>query len=433
MTSTLINDNVSTTATFNFTDDYLKATLQDVSPYFRKIQVPNSSDVWWSKTLRRNFYAADSLPSGWYISLQDDVESVYGDTGLIQVAENNGENRTAIREFKGIVYPMKEKSGYALQPTADDPSTWDAPEQWSGSGPCGPRAVDVGTHFMCYVHRSGVYIFQGSKPFMISKEIPITWSSVNWAYQSLIWVMIDDESREIRIGVPFGQSTVPNLVLKCNYEELAMDELTNSGSVWSEHPIHFSPYIGKEIASGACYKWSIDDIAANVAIRAERVLLNPSLQSIDNATRQSQILYGSSNTDGAVAAIIPYLFDDNGVGIDSQIETAAPQDLMRPNRVGGVQMNIGGYGQGSVELLALRAKEQHQGGPPVPGGPTAANAGVTVPLKKPWIGGIPYSCGARGTNERWRLRVTNNKRPGVWFDLKWAGIYATPVTSARAG
>jgi len=49
------------------------------------------------------------------------------------------------------------------------------------------------------------------------------------------------------------------------------------------------------------------------------------LQSIDNATRQSQILYGSSNADGAVAAIIPYLFDDNGVGIDSQIETAHPK------------------------------------------------------------------------------------------------------------
>jgi len=42
-----------------------------------------------------------------------------------------------------------------------------------------------------------------------------------------------------------------------------------------------------------CYKWSIDDVAANIAVRAERVLLNPSLQSIDNATRQSQILYGS--------------------------------------------------------------------------------------------------------------------------------------------
>jgi hypothetical protein len=74
-----------------------------------------------------------------------------------------------------------------------------------------------------------------------------------------------------------------------------------------------------------CYKWSIDDVAANIAVRAERVLLNPSLQSIDNATRQSQILYGSSNADGAEAAIIPYLFDDNGVGIDSQIETAHPK------------------------------------------------------------------------------------------------------------
>jgi hypothetical protein len=31
MTSTLINDNVTTSATFNFTDDYLKETLQDVS------------------------------------------------------------------------------------------------------------------------------------------------------------------------------------------------------------------------------------------------------------------------------------------------------------------------------------------------------------------------------------------------------------------
>src|SRR5262249_12398421 len=104
MTSLLINDNSTTTATFNFTDDYLKQTLNDVSNYFRKIQVPNCSDIYHSKTLRRVFYAADNLPSGWYVSLQDDPESVYGDKGLIQAAENNGFNRTAIREFNGIVY-----------------------------------------------------------------------------------------------------------------------------------------------------------------------------------------------------------------------------------------------------------------------------------------------------------------------------------------
>jgi hypothetical protein len=436
MSSTVVNDNVTTSATFNFTDDYLKATLNDVSSYFRKLQVPNCSDVWWSKSLRRNFYAADSLPSGWYVSLKDDPETVYGDKGFINVAENNGENRTAIREFQSIVYCMKEKSGHVLQPSTDDPSTWGAVEQWSGSGPCGPRAVDVSSKFMCYVHRSGVWIFTGTKPKHISKELPahtgLTWKNINWAYQSTIWVTIDDETSEIRIGVPYGQATVPSIVLKCNYEELPDTEVTDGS--W-ERPIIFSRIAGHEIASGSCYKWSIDDIAANLGIRAERVLLNPP-PLLDNATIQSQFLYASSNPDGAVSAIIPYQFDDNGVGIDWQIETACPQDmpqggnLMRPNSLGGVQLNIDGYGQGSVEILALRAKDPKQGGPPIPGGPLGKGAGKVIPLKKPWIGGVPYSCGAKGQNERFRLRVTNNKRPGVWGDLKFAAIYARPISSA---
>lgn len=434
MNSTLINDNVTTTATLNFTDDYLKATLNDVSDYFRKIQVPGSSDIYYSQVLKRMLFAADNLSSGWYVSLQNDPESVYGDTGLVQAAENNGENRTAVRDFGGVCYLMKEKSGYVLVPTPADPSTWDALPQWTGSGPCGPRAVDVATNFMCYVHRSGVWIFEGGQPYRISKELPITWANINWAYQSTIWVMIDDETREIRVGVPYGQSTVPSIVLKCNYEELP---------AWSPPsfapPIHFSPYIGKEIAAGGCYKWSIDDISANLAIRAERQLVNPPA-TLDLATTQSQILYASSNEDGAVSAIIPDMYDDNGVGIDSQIETVCPviingngkvtKSLMGPNRLGGVQLNIDGYGQGGVFVLALRAKDTKQGGPPLVG-QSQANVGAEIRLKKPWIAGIPYSCGGTMTNERMRLRVTNDKQPGVWFDLKFACLFAQPVTSAR--
>jgi hypothetical protein len=72
-------------------------------------------------------------------------------------------------------------------------------------------------------------------------------------------------------------------------------------------------------------------------------------------------------------------------------------------------MNIGGYGQGSVELLALRAKEQHQGGPPVPGGPTAANAGVTVH--------IYIYIGKSKIHFRWRsgYQLTRSGR----FALQW--------------
>lgn len=429
--STLINDNVTTTATFNFDDNYLKSfTQNDVSSYFRKIPVPNCSDVWYSETLRRMFYADDALPSGWRVSLAGDPESLYGDTGLIQVAENNGQNRTAIREFQGVIYPMKEKSGHVLNPDVSDPSSWRPTQQWTGSGPCGPRAVDVCTTFMCYVHRSGVWIFQGTKPFRISKELPITWKNINWAYKQTIWVLIDDETSEIRIGVPYGKSTVPNLVLKCNYEE----------SVDFAPPIHFSPYIGKEIASGAAYKWTIDDIAANLAIRAERTLTMGLPANFDQPTIDSQILYASSNQDGAVAAIVPFVFDDNGVGIDSVYETACPEilngdgkvvrSMMGPNKLGGVQANIDGYGPISMEVLALRAKEQKQGGPPL-AGQSKATAGDVIRLKKDCIAGVPYSCGGRMTNERMRLRISNNKKPGVWFDIKKAWLFASPITTAR--
>src|SRR4029077_5491840 len=126
---------------FNFTDDYLKATTNDVSAFFRKIQVPPCSDIWYSKTLQRMFFANADIQSGWRVSLLGDPESVYGDTSaIVQVAENDGKNRTAIREYDGIIYPMKENSGHILTPSTDDPSKWDVKQQWEGSGPCGPRA-----------------------------------------------------------------------------------------------------------------------------------------------------------------------------------------------------------------------------------------------------------------------------------------------------
>lgn len=425
-TSTLINDNTTTSAFFNFDDTYLKATLNDVSGNFQNIQVPPISDAYYSPTLDRMFYAPDTLPSGWYVSEQGDPETVYGDSGLVQVAQNNGERRVAVREYQSVVYLMKERSGYVLTPSATEPNTWDAPVQWSGSGPCGPRAVDVCTRFMAYVHRSGLYIFQGSLPVRISKEVPITWGLINWTYAQTIWVMIDDETQEIRIGVPTGQSTVPNKVLKVNYEE----------SPDFSPPIHFSPYIGKEIATGECYKWSVDDIAANLAIRAYRPLVNPPA-TMDPGTTQSQILYASSNPDGQVDAIIPYVFDDNGQGIDWVVESVCPNDspqdnLLKPSQLGGVQINIQGNGQLACEVLALRAKDPKDGGVPL-AGTAKANVGMVKRLPKPIIPGVPYSCAVRMQNEKFRIRIMNDKKPGVWGDLSWACIYATPLSSARPG
>lgn len=420
MNSTYINDNATTTATLNFTDDYLKLTTLDISAYFRKIQVPACSDIYYSAAVNRMFYAVDQFPSGWYVSNEGDPETVYGDTGIVQVSENNGENRVTVRDFNGVTYLFKERSGHILNPDVTDPSNWKATQQWSGSGPCGPRAVDVCTSFMLFVHRSGVYVYFGSGlPKRISKEIPITWAKINWKYAKAIWVLIDDETQEVRIGVPYGNSTVPNMQLRVNYEE----------SPDFNPPIHFSPYIGKEIAAGTCYKWSVDDIPSNLAVRIERPLVNPPA-TLDYSTTQSQILHASSNPDGAVSAVVPFQYNDNGTGIDSVFETAAPQDLLRPNMLGGVQANIDGVGTFQLEVLALRAKDPRDGGAAPAGGP-AQTGGSVIPLVKKCQAGIPYSCGARGQNERFRLRVSNGKQLNMGFDLKWAAIYARPISTAR--
>lgn len=423
--STIINDNVSTTATFNFDDNYLKATENDVSDHFSVIQVPPCTDIYYSPTLQRMFYRVDSIPSGWYVSLLGDPESIYGNTNsIVQAAENDGQNGVTVREYASLVYLLKEKSGHLLTPVdGAQPGQWNVVKQWDGSGPCGPRAVDVGTFFMCYVHRSGVWIFMSGVPFRISKEIPITWSKINWAYAHTIWVMIDDETCEIRIGIPYGQSTVPNKQLRLNYEQ----------SPAFEPPIHFSQFIGKTVALTDAYKWSVDDIPANLAVRAERPLAGPLPQNFDAATAQSQILHASSNPDGSVSAVIPNQFDDNGAGIDWVVESAAPQNLMKPSRLGGVQANIDGSGELQISVLGLRALAQKDGGPVPPPGQGQANAGTEIVLKKPCIAGIPYSCGGRMTNERLRVRISNKKQPGVWGDIKWMSIFADPFFIARAG
>jgi hypothetical protein len=432
--STLINDNVTTNVVLNFDDNYLKLTLNDISSYFRKIQVPNLVDVYYSKNLKRMFYSVDSLPSGWYASEIDDPETVFGNTSILQVAENNGEKRVAVRDYGTVTYALKERSGHIIdsdqlkdttQPP--DPDNWDAKEVWSGSGPCGPKAIDVCTTFMCYVHRSGVYVFFGSKPQLISKEIPITWSLINWAFQHLIAVTIDDTTREIYISVPYNGSQTNNLVLKCNYEE----------SPDFAPPIHFSPYVGKEIATGNCYKWSFDDISANVIMRAERPLASVPA-GIDQACLQSQLLWASSTANGKVYAQLPGqtvqqgIYNDDGAFIDSYYETACPsmegqkgEQLLYPSQLGGVQANVDGVGITLLmEVLALRAKDPAYGG-------VASTAGAVIPLKKRIQAGIPFSCGGRAQNERFRARITTNKVVNTCFDIKYLAIFAKKIASAR--
>ncbi|HEY6253220.1 MAG TPA: hypothetical protein VI685_24965 [Candidatus Angelobacter sp.] len=421
MTSTVINDNTTTSATFNFTDVYLLSTTK-VTDFFRKIQAPACVDIYFSASLNRMIL---TTPTGHMVSLAADPESFYGDTSPVQPGQLDGQNTVCWRDFQGTSYSLKERSGYIVEVNATDPSTWQTVKKWEGVGPCGPRAAAVCNAFMCFAHRSGFYVFFGDAPQRVSKEIgnlsTSTWRRINWDYQHLIWVHIDEESQEVRIGVPLDDSTAPNVVLKVNYEE----------SPSFSPPLFFSHFVGKEIASAEARKWSVDDIPAFVCARVERKLASQasgartSMSGADALTRQSQIMFGSSNPDGVVSAIDYGTYSDVGpngtAGIDSMYEAVAPAELMRVNQLGGVSVNAVGDGDLLVSIILGRQIATDK-----------SNKIDLAPIKlddsqvKP-----PRSVGGRGQNERMRPRFSNGKQPGAWFDLKYAVLYARPVANSK--
>jgi hypothetical protein len=336
MTTTVIPDNVTTAATFNFTDDFLKNAV-DVSGFFDKIEVPETLDIFFSPTLNRMVYTGcKNFESNHLFSLQQDPESVFATTGNLPVAENNGERCIALREMLTNIYSLKEESGHIVTASGEDPSGWAANELWSGMGPAGPRAVAVksggedGQQFMIFAHRSGAYRFTGAGgPIWISKEIQKTWKRINWTVKHLIWVHIDEENKEVRFGVPIDGSAVPNKVLTLNY-----------ANGWDSMTLLYRgvPLQGR--------KWSLDDISAYGAITARRTLA----VGITNEINNRQVLFASA-TDNNVNMIVPGQYNDNGAGIDSQYQPAYVS-------YGGTVMQYGGFngsavGNGNICFTAL--------------------------------------------------------------------------------
>ncbi len=358
----------------------------------------------------------DGYGSGHYISLAADSESYYGDTSPIQVANGNGQRCICAREFQGTLFSLKERSGFTISPTATDPSTWSVQQRWEGVGPCGPRAVCVTNEFLFFVHRSGAYAYTPSEaqPKLMTKEIPCLWQSINWDYQHLIWCCVDEENKEIRIGIPVGNATVPNQTLTMNY----MEGLSG--------PIHFSQYAGREVAMGAARKWSLDDIAGSVAVRCERQL--PENASPFGAQRQSQVLIGSSSPDGTVQMIATGVYNDNGSGIACQYETTSTQDLMEVSMLGGVSINALGQGSMTVSVMVARTYVDSQQTPASNG--TNEIKLAPFPLTpENWRG---YDGGARGQNERFRMRFTNGAIANAWFALKYCSLFTRPLFTGRS-
>ncbi len=424
MTATRVNNNTDTNATFDFTDQYLIANVAtDNTDRLRVFQPPPAVDVYYSKsTSCLILTGCDGLRSGHYISIKTDLESYYNDTGFILIGQGDGQETICAREYAGILYSLKDRSGYIISPNASDPSQWDANRRWGsddpaeGQGPVGPRAVAVCDEFLLFVHRSGIYMFQGDQPQLITTELPRAWRDINWAAGKTVWIDIDTEEKEVRIGVPLGTSTVPNVCWTMNYYE-------GAGKA-----IHFSAYVGKEVALAEARKWSLDDMAANFCMRMERQL--PANVPGTGSFRQSQVVFGSASPDGTLQGLVPNVYNDNGAGIDQQYESVAQDELITVNMLGGVGGNFRVHGQLDISVMVGKVMKTSPGqgrfGPQM-----QTNEIKLAPFFDTASLYKKYSSGGRGQNEAFRLRLSNGKRPDNAFACTYANIFARPLFSGR--
>ena len=398
ITRTVIPDNTTTTATFNFTDSYL-AGLSDISAYFNKVKLPFMSAVSYSKRMRRLFWCGDpDLPSAFRASEIDDPETYYETDSIIEPAEGVGQRAVTMREYKGETYLLMERSGHVTEDTTATPATWGTYQRWSKVGPAGPRAVDVNEDIMAFAHRSGVYVYLGNAPIHVSHKIHRRWRKINWEFGHLVWLRIDAETQRIYIGVPMGHSTIPDKVFVMDYDDA--DFSRNFSNV----------------------RWSEDTIAAHDAIRTERALpaANDANENITGYQPISQFVFASAAPDGAINMCDDppgqpedMRHDDNGAGIEAIYHTAfdGPRGA-HDWRLGQVDVTVRGAGSLHVEArkiygvegLHLRAIELEALPLTYERKPKAT---ATISTKSP----------------RWGLRITNENEPGAWFDLSQASLW----------
>jgi hypothetical protein len=428
--TTTVFANGTSSATVNFSDEYLTGLLADsqtnITDRLRVIQPQQCVDIYYSPSVDRIFQTGvPGFYSGHWVSLAADPESYYGDTSGVTVGTSDGERAICVREYKGTLYSLRERSGFELNPATADPATWTPTQRWTKMGPCGPRAVDVCGKFLIFVHSSGIYKYESDYPELVSKELPRWWNTINWKAQQAIWCAIDVEQHEVRMGFPVGGSTIPNVVLTLNYEE-----------GWN-NPLLFSRYSGKEITIEQCRKYSVDNLQGYVGGRFYRTISNqpdPMGEGPVNTTQEverqfiSQFLISSSGPDGTVQAVSPGVYNDNGSGIDCQYESVAAQQMMTLCKLQGINMNARGNGQLFVSFIA-GAKRITDWNPAEPTPPWL------VPLRPFDLEINPTKGLSRNTpsrlSERWRARYTNGAIPDAWFSVKYACVFVSPMFQAR--
>ena len=373
-TATIIADNSTTNATFNFDDDFLAAS-EDASDQFRAITLPDVAGVVFSQTTQRMLWWGDpAQPNTVYCSQPSDAGLYLGDTGFFQVAQGGGRRVTSVFEFRNQIYVALEDGLYLVTPNGGDPATWNIQQISPLAGAAGVRAVAIGNDFAILVHRTGVYTFDGGSPVLVSNEIlgraadaPGLWERIHWALDWQVWADIDHEQQCVRIGVPLDRATACSHILKASYLD-----------GWDES-LRFSPFTARyHYFPGR--RWSLDEIAASQAVRVRRPQPDGAMAA-DRRLSQSQVLLASSGPNGAVDFVDASAATDNGIPFQWTLQTGAvsaaealKQQRQGMEMIGVVQARATGQGQVVVETVADGGEAKLAGTIALDGASTAAQS-----------------------------------------------------------
>jgi hypothetical protein len=307
-------------------------------------------------------------------------EAYDGVTGIMSIAENNGQGLRAAFILRNNLYFVKERSLYV---TADDgvdePALWSIEEVSNQVGTPSAHGVGIGEEWVVIAGRSGLYLFDGGIPIKLSQEIQPTWDAINWQAAQHLWVQIDTQHKRILIGVPMGTATQPNQILMLDYTESFAD------------PLAGSPERSR--------KWSPWTIAAN------------SCGLIERSTGLAELFFGSNNSTGKIYALTPGAYSDDGSAINSYYTTAflSAAGLSGRNLFG----YLTGYVQGSGSLAVTAL---------YPGNATSASLGF-------WTLGSPAPQDKEQFTNVLAERVSyqfGTNSAGSWFSLTKFVPWAKP-------
>ncbi len=256
----------------------------------------------------------------------EEPEAYDGVTGIMRIAENNGQGIRAAFTLRNNLYFVKERSMYVTSNDGvNEPALWQVEEVSNKVGTPSAHGVGIGEEWVVIAGRSGLYLFDGSAPVKLSQEIQPTWDTINWECGQLLWVQVDTQHKRIYVGVPMGTATQPNQVLMLDYTEGFGDPLVAGFSGVPERSRKWAPWT---IGANSC-GW------------------------IERSTGIAQIFFGSNNSSGKIYALTPGQYSDDGAAINSFYSTAflAATGLSGRNLFGYLTSYV--QGAGSLALSAF--------------------------------------------------------------------------------